>query len=71
MANKSILIMNTPACCAGCDLCDTFYDDWEVRCVATGSVLQTGAHYNRRMDDCPLISMEHFIQKTKEVLENE
>ena len=58
MSNKSILIMNTPACCAGCRLCNDFDDDWEVSCAVTGSVLQVGAYYNRRMDDCPLISLE-------------
>lgn len=62
--DKSILIIDTPACCAGCDLCDTFWNDWEVRCVATGSKLESGKHYKQRMADCPLIPLKNFVQKS-------
>lgn len=68
MSNKSILIVDTPACCVDCDFLDDRFD--YPRCEASGKVKgYTFNPYTSKMESCPLIPMEHFIQKTKEVLD--
>ena len=69
--SKSILIIDTPKSCMNCQFrvhnalkhwCE---QDKAQRCN-TENVL-----WLNKPEWCPLISMEHFIQKTKEVLEND
>lgn len=68
MTNKSILVVDTPICCAECNFLDDHFD--YPRCEATGKMKgYTFNFHKERMSECPLIPMEHLIQKTKEVLE--
>lgn len=76
MTNKSILVVDTPERCIDCDL---FYRDDEDCWVCYPEWLQADKYpaddawnfnpFKERLPGCPLISMEHLIQKTKEVLE--
>ena len=70
--SKSVLIIDTPKCCAECDLYD-YAGGGDSVCFPEYIVKNAFifSPFEGRMPECPLISMEHFIQKTKEVLENE
>lgn len=73
--SKSVLIIDTPSHCAECDL--YCYENNHAICYPEYIMKDMFAKtqdfdpFTMRMPECPLVSMEHFIQKTKEVLEEE